>query len=129
MPDPTVEAGAAVPLPPASVDFNALNDALAAGQDPGKARNDAIVSETLALSADEAQARAAESVAEAPSLAGMVKPDLLDVGDREFVHFARDREGNVIPFADASNARMVEAIEAKRAGAPILPETAPADDA
>lgn len=100
--------------PPASIDFNALNDALAAGQSPEDAVAAAIFPETLALSADEAAAQAAESVAEAPKLAGLNKAELLAIGEKESVTDALDKDGFLIPFADASNPRMIEAIEAKR---------------
>lgn len=115
---------AAVQLPPASVDFKALNDALAAGQAPDAAREAAVIPETLALSADEAQAAAAESVAAAPVLTSLSKPDLVDVATAESVLEAKDASGNRIAFADGTRAQMIEAIEGRRAGIDIF---APAD--
>ncbi|MEA3044575.1 MAG: hypothetical protein QOH47_2413 [Sphingomonadales bacterium] len=117
----------AVPLPPASIDFNALNDALAAGHAADKARNAAIVEGTLALSADEAQARAAESAAALPSLVGLNKDALVAASAAENVQWAQDSDGNAVPFAEASNARMREAIEAMRDGTPIASPDAPAE--
>jgi hypothetical protein len=111
---------AAASTPPASIDFNKLNDALAAGHSPEDAVAAAIFPETLVVSADEAAARAAESVAEVPKLAGLNKAELLAIGEKEVVTDALDKDGFIIPFAEASNPRMVEAIEAKRAGA-LLP--------
>jgi hypothetical protein len=110
-------------LPPASVDFNALNDACRDGLDHAKILDAALIADTVALSADEAATRAAESVAAAPSVAGLNKVDLLEIGENETVAYARDRDGNVIPFADATNDQMREAIEAKRAGQPIEAST------
>lgn len=103
-------------LPPASVDFNALHDALAAGATPEEACEAAVIAETVPISADEAAARAAASVIEAPKLAGLTKSELLAIGEAEAVTLALDKDGFGIPFADASNPRMIEAIEAKRRG-------------
>ena len=113
---------AAVQLPPAGVDFNALHDALADGATPEEARNAGVIAETVAISADEAAARAAQSIAEAPTLGKLDKAALIELAGEKCVTHARNAEGVVIPFADATNAQMREAIEASRAGTPILPD-------
>jgi hypothetical protein len=116
---------ARVQLPPAGVDFNKLHDALADGKSPEDARDAALIESTVALSADEAAQRSAESIAEAPSLAKIDKTALIDAGELESVTHARNAEGVVIPFAEATNAQMRQAIEAMRAGSPILPDVDP----
>lgn len=122
MSDTAAPATAAIQLPPASVDFNALHDALKAGKSHDEARAAAVVEETVALTGDEAAARAAESVAEAPSLHGRSADELADIATLEQVLHAHDRDGNVVAFADAGSiARQREAIEAKRTGTPVLP--------
>jgi hypothetical protein len=118
------EATAVAPLlPPASVDFNALHEACLAGATHEEALDRAIFPETVAMSADEAAARAAESVAAAPTLAGLNKAQLSDIATVEGVTFARDKDGTVIAFADATNDQMRDAIEAKRAGEPVEART------
>lgn len=112
----------AVQLPPASIDFNAFHDALAEGRSGPEALGSAIVESTLALSADEAAARAVRSQAELPNPARLNKTELLAAGEAEGVLHARNAEGVVVPFAEATNDEMRAALEAKRAGSPILPD-------
>lgn len=122
MSDPAAAATAAVQLPPASVDFNALHDALKRGASHAEALDAAVIKDTVALTGAEAEARAAESAAEAPSLHGKSADDLADIATVEQVLHALDRDGNVVAFAEAGSiARQRDAIEAKRAGTPILP--------
>lgn len=103
-----------VMLPPASVDFNSLNDALHAGEDPATAVENAIFAETLAMSADEARAAVAESAAERPTLSGLTKAKLLEIAGDEGVTLAL-RDDEEIPVADATNAQIIAAIETRRA--------------
>lgn len=121
----TKHTASAPQLPPASIDFNALNDALRAGEPAEKALDTSVIEGTLALSADEAAVRAVQSAAEAPTLSGKTKAELAPIAKAEVVTHARDKDGNVIAFADATQPQMVEAIEAKRAGQPIIPAAAP----
>lgn len=120
MPDATPTAPQ---LPPASVDFNALDEACRNGLSHAEALDAAVVKETVALSADEARQQAAASVAEAPTLGGLNKAQLLEIAaaDREDVAYALDDGGNVIAFGDARNDQMRSAIEAKRRGEPVAP--------
>jgi len=124
MPDPAAAATAPLHLPPASVDFNALHDALKGGASHAEALDAAVIAETVALTGAEAEARAAESAAVAPSLHGKGAEELAGIATIEQVLHALDRDGKVVPFAEAGSiARQREAIEAKRAGTPILPPT------
>ena len=115
------DTSAAVTQLPASYDFNALHDALAGGAGADEAHETAVIADTVAISADEAASRAIESAAELPSLKGADKAALLAAGEAEGVAYALNAKGEVIPFGEATNPQMAEAIEAKRRGEPILP--------
>jgi hypothetical protein len=108
---------AAPQLPPASVDFNALHDACVAGASHDEARESAVIEGTVALSADEAATRATASIADAPTLSGKNKAQLLEIAEAEGVTSARDADDNEIAIGEATNPQIIAAIEAKRSGA------------